>query len=89
VARYHPRTTVIKAKQPRTALEATVSDTSPPVLLPRYHLDGFDVVIVDYETGHDSEECFGCLAGTCVQRVERCSSWKTDVVTHAVWKELS
>jgi hypothetical protein len=50
---------------------------------------GFEVVVYDYETGHDSDTCFGCLAGTCVQRVERCRDWRADVVTHAVWNELS
>jgi hypothetical protein len=59
------------------------------VVVPRYRIEGLNVVTVSYETGHESEECFGCLAGTCVQRVERCRSWKAAVVTHAVWKELS
>jgi hypothetical protein len=59
------------------------------LITPRYRIQGFDVVTVDYETGHDSDECFGCLAGTCVQRVERCRSWTEAHVTHAVWKELS
>lgn len=59
------------------------------VILPRYRIEGLEVIVIGYETGHDSDNCFGCLAGTCVQRVERCRSWKRPVVTHAVWNELS
>lgn len=72
------------------ATEVTVPDTATPYLLiPRYRIEGLDVITFSYETGHDSEACFGCLAGTCVQRVERCKGWRDEVVTHAVWKELS
>jgi hypothetical protein len=70
-------------------LENPVPNQTPYVVVPRYRIDGFDVITYSYETGHESDHCFGCLAGTCVQRVERCKDWRDTVVTHAVWKELS
>jgi len=74
------------------ALPCVRNDVIEPksyVLLPRYRIEGLDVILFGYETGHDSDFCFGCLAGTCVQRVERCQSWDEPHVTHAVWHELS
>jgi len=74
---------------PTTSPENPVNTHAPYVVLPRYRIAGFDVITYSYETDHESDHCFGCLAGTCVQRVERCKGWRDTVVTHAVWKELS